>query len=103
MTIQENQLTVREGNSLDIGCVSTGYPVPNIKWAYGKIDNILSDYYSNITRDSQQIWLNFRNITRKNNGTYICFLNEKIKHRLDLIVLCKFLLISNFKFESIHS
>ena len=81
-----NEVSVDELSPVSFGCISEGYPVPDIKW---KLNGVDLKYFSiNQTSSTKHIWLDFKRVNRKNNGTYTCFLNDKLKHEFDLLVKC---------------
>lgn len=49
----------------------------------------MTDYHYNQTRYIKQIWIDIKNATKDNNGTYACYLNDKLHHSVNLFVNCK--------------
>ena len=86
-TPDSNAVSANELSSVAFGCISEGYPVPNIKWKFNGAD--LKDFGINQTNSIKHIWIEFKKVNRKNNGTYTCYLNDKVKHEFDLLVKCK--------------
>ena len=87
LTSEQDSLNVDEYKSISFGCIGEGYPLPNIKWKFNGEE--ITDYHYNQTRYIKQIWIDIKNATKDNNGTYACYLNDKLHHSVNLFVNCK--------------
>jgi hypothetical protein len=54
---------------------------------------ILNETFSNNTDISKQSFIELKDISRKNNGTYICFADDTLSKKFELLVICKKTLI----------
>lgn len=84
---ESNYFDVMQGNRFNVSCLSTGYPIPDIKFSKNgkKIKNIKEFYdYENFRKT---IYLN---IEKSNfylhNGTYSCYFNKMLKKNFDLFI-----------------
>lgn len=83
-----SELIVNEGSNAYVTCTMNVYQPNPLKW---RLLNSLDDI-TTITRPNQFSYtLALQNITRAQNGTYICFLssNETIFTISDIVVRCK--------------
>lgn len=80
--------TLLEGQDLQLFCIASGRPDPNITWVRISPSGIVSDIsYRGTTLD-------FKNISRTEMGTYRCIANngveDPVSHAISVTVLCEY-------------
>ena len=80
--------TLREGQDLQLFCIASGRPDPNITWVRISPSGIVSDVLHRGTT-----W-DFKNISRTEMGTYRCIANngveDPVSHTISVTVLCEY-------------
>ena len=83
--VNNTKITVEEGDRVAIQCSATGIPVPNVTW-FNNRQEVLGYGKGNAS-------LFFKNITRKENGTYVCIAKNSAgkKEKESIVnVVCKY-------------
>lgn len=86
-TKNERALVVNETSDLKLVCKAEGHPIPEVKFTFN--GNLLANVESKYDQYSKEIWTYLHNVTKKNNGTYACYLNDAVYRSIDLIIKCK--------------
>ena len=79
-------LIVNESSDVKLVCKGEGYPIPEVKFKFN--GNLLVNFESKYDKYSKEITVYLRNVTKKYNGTYTCFLNDEIHKNIDIIIKC---------------
>lgn len=83
-------LVVNESSEATIACKAEGYPVPDVKLKFN--GHLLVNVESLLEDNVKWISIFIKNVTRKYNGTFTCYVNDDNKQNLDLLVICKFII-----------
>ena len=80
--------TLLEGQDLQLFCIASGRPDPNITWVRISLSGIVSDV------SYRRTTLDFKNISRTEMGTYRCIANngveDPVSHTISVTVLCEY-------------
>ena len=80
--------TLPEGQDLQLFCIASGRPDPNITWVRISLSGVVSDVLHRGTT------LDFKNISRTEMGTYRCIANngveDPVSHAINVTVLCEY-------------
>ena len=80
--------TLLEGQDLQLFCIASGRPDPNITWVRISPSGIVSDV------SHRRTTLDFKNINWTETGTYRCIANngveDPVSHTINVTVLCEY-------------
>lgn len=77
---------VNETADVKLICKAEGNPVPEVKFTFNGSPLNFESKYDKYTKE---IWMSLRNMTKRDNGTYACYLNETMQRSIDIIIRCK--------------
>lgn len=91
---------MNETADVKLVCKAEGNPVPEVKFMFN--GNALVNFESKYDKHTKEIWINLRNMTKKFNGTYSCYLNETMHKSIDIMIRCIFNFFVDMKLFFLH-
>ena len=79
-------LLVEESSDVKLVCKAEGYPIPEVKFKFN--GNLMVNFESKYDKYSKDITIFLRNVTKKHNGTYSCYLNDEVYKSIDILIKC---------------
>lgn len=87
----ERVAIVNETSDVKLICKAEGYPIPEVKFMFN--NKFLVNFESKYDHFSKEISVHLRNVTKKYNGTYSCYLNDSHRKSIDMLIRCKLFII----------